>query len=45
MNSSSALTIVQLRPPKRGTANVYGNRISDPMSPGNATSEKSCSVV
>ena len=37
----SALAIVQLRPPKRGTANVYGKRISAPTSPGSATSMKS----
>ena len=31
-NSSVALTIVQFRPPNRGTANMYGNRISEPTS-------------
>ena len=45
MSSSAALTIVQLRPPNLGTANVYGKRMSAPMSPGIATSENSCSVV
>ena len=45
MNSSAALTIVQLRPPKIGTANVYGNRISEPINPGSATSWNSWSVV
>ena len=45
MNSSSALTIVQLRPPNFGTAKVYGKRISEPIRPGSATSENSCSVV
>jgi hypothetical protein len=38
MKSSDALTMVQFRPPNRGTAKVYGNRISEPISPGNATS-------
>src|SRR6266851_4633820 len=45
MKSSAALTMVQLRPPKRGTAKVYGNRISEPIRPGSATSENSSSVV
>src|SRR6187549_3139465 len=45
MNSTAALNIVQLRPPNVVTANVYGNRISDPISPGIATSWKSWSVV
>ena len=45
MSSNSALTIVQLRPPNLGTANVYGKRMSAPTSPGRATSENSCSVV
>ena len=45
MKSSSALTIVQLRPPNFGTANVYGKRISEPTRPGSATSWKSWSVV
>src|SRR5215471_18493823 len=34
--SSSALTIVQLRPPKRATAYVYGSRIAEPTSAGTA---------
>ena len=38
MKSSSALTIVQLRPPNFGTAKVYGKRISEPTRPGSATS-------
>ena len=38
MNSTDALKIVQLRPPNVTTAKVYGKRISEPMSPGNATS-------
>ena len=45
MNSSAALTIVQLRPPNRGTAKVYGKRISEPINPGSATSWNSWSVV
>src|SRR5882724_4769845 len=43
--SNNALTIVQLRPPKRGTAKVYGKRMRAPTSPGRATSENSWSVV
>src|SRR6185369_14057305 len=35
-NSRAALTTVQLRPPKRATANVYGRRITDPTSAGTA---------
>src|SRR5262245_1116636 len=42
---SRALTIVQLRPPKRGTANVYGNRANAPTNPGSATSWNNWSVV
>src|SRR5437762_1414374 len=45
MNSTAALKIVQFRPPKVVTANVYGNRISEPTRPGNATSWNSWSVV
>src|SRR3954467_14216265 len=45
MNSTVALNIVQLRPPNFVTAKVYGNRISEPISPGNATSWNSSSVV
>src|SRR5690242_1636702 len=40
--SSSALTIVQLRPPNFGTANVYGSRSSEPTRFGIATSQNSC---
>jgi hypothetical protein len=35
-NSSAALRMVQFRPPNWGTAIVYGNRISEPTSPGKA---------
>src|SRR5436309_2232260 len=42
---SSALTTVQLRPPKRPGANVYGKRIVAPTSPGIEISQKSCEVV
>ena len=38
MNRTAALNIVQLRPPNVVTAKVYGNRISEPISPGTATS-------
>src|ERR687890_230566 len=34
----TALTIVQLRPPKRATANVYGIRSTEPTSAGTAVS-------
>ena len=36
ISSSSALTIVQLRPPNRATAKVYGSRMTDPTSAGTA---------
>src|SRR5712692_5781203 len=39
-----ALATVQLRPPKRATANVYGTRSVAPTSVGIATSVKSCDV-
>src|SRR6476646_7834175 len=45
MNSTAALKMVQLRPPNVVTAKVYGNRISELISPGTATSWKSWSVV
>ncbi len=42
---SSALTTVQLRPPNRAGANVYGIRSADPTRLGRETIQKSCSVV
>src|SRR5512139_3895500 len=41
---SSALTTVQLRPPKRATAKVYGNRIVAPTRLGTAASQNSWST-
>src|SRR3989440_5649848 len=37
-SSRAALMIVQLRPPKVATANVYGSRSTDPTSAGTAVS-------
>jgi hypothetical protein len=37
-SSSDALTMVQLRPPNRATANVYGIRSTDPTRAGTAVS-------
>ena len=37
MSSNSALTMVQLRPPKRAGAMVYGMRMNAPTSVGTAT--------
>src|SRR3954449_9922156 len=45
MNRTAALKIVQLRPPNFVTAKVYGNRISEPISPGTAISWNNWSVV
>src|SRR5215207_3787276 len=45
INSSSALTTVQVRPPKRAGAKVYGNRAVAPTSPGIDTSQNSWPVV
>jgi hypothetical protein len=42
ITSSSADTIVQLRPPNFGTAKVYGNRSSEPTRFGIATSQNNC---
>ncbi len=44
-SSSAALTIVQLRPPNLGTANVYGSRSSEPTRFGSATRKNSCCGV
>ncbi len=38
IRSSSALNTVQLRPPKRATANVYGSRRAEPTSAGTIVS-------
>ena len=38
ISSRPALTMVQLRPPNRATANVYGIRSTDPTSAGTAVS-------
>src|SRR5215471_6806719 len=45
MKRTVALKIVQLRPPKVVTAKVYGNRMSEPIKPGTATSWNNWSVV
>src|SRR5215211_5922170 len=37
-SSSAALTIVQLRPPNRATANVYGSRTNAPSAVGSVVS-------
>ena len=41
ISSSEALTAVHSRPPKRGTANVYGIRRNDPTRFGTAVSQNS----
>src|SRR5512145_1649226 len=41
IRSSEALTAVHSRPPKRGTANVYGIRRNDPTRFGAAVSQNS----
>src|SRR5258708_29529131 len=40
--SSSALTTVQLRPPKRATASVYGRRSTAPTAAGTVVSRNFC---
>src|SRR5437879_6491289 len=42
MSSSSALTTVQLRPPKRATARVYGSRTAEPSPAGSDVSRNFC---
>ena len=37
-SSNAALMTVQVRPPKRATANVYGTRSAAPISAGSAVS-------
>src|SRR5215212_1296228 len=39
MSNSDALTVVHSRPPKRGTANVYGMRSVEPIRFGTAVSQ------
>src|SRR3954452_6015074 len=39
MNSRLALIVVHVRPPKRGTANVYGMRSAEPTRFGTAVSQ------
>src|SRR6516225_2609970 len=41
MNSNAALTVVHVRPPKRGTANVYGMRRIEPMRLGTSVRRNS----
>src|SRR5262245_12966007 len=45
INSSSAETMVQLRPPNIGTANVYGSRRKAPTPLGTATSQRASVAV
>ena len=45
ISSRSAEITVQLRPPKTGTANVYGSRRKAPTPLGTATSHRACEVV
>ena len=45
ISSASALTIVQLRPPNRATAKVYGNRIPAPSAVGNVVSMNFCAAA
>src|SRR6266516_4052763 len=42
--STAAENTVQVRPPNRGTAKVYGSRSSAPTRFGTATSQNSCAV-